>query len=62
MKVQNNSGVDIFVFIKYISHGTLQFASNSISNTDFNIAFALVNKVAICTRVENQLQSENPIT
>ena len=62
LKLQNNKGAGIFVFSKYISHRTLQFDSNSLSDTDFKIGCALVNKVAICTRVENQLQSENPIT
>jgi hypothetical protein len=62
MKLQNNNGAAIFIFSKYISHGTLQFDSNSLSSTEFKIGCALVNKVAICTRVENQLQSENPIT
>jgi hypothetical protein len=62
MKLQNNNGTGIFVFNKYISHGTLQFDSNSLSDTDFKIGCALINKVANCTRVENQLQSENPIT
>ena len=62
MKLQNNNGAGVFIFSKYISHGTLQFESNSLSDTDFKIGCALVNKLAICTRVENQLQSENPIT
>ena len=62
MKLQNNNRAGIFVFSKYISHETLQFDSNSLSKTDFKSRCALINKVAICTRVENQLQSENPIT
>ena len=62
MKLQNNNGAGIFVFSKYMSHGTLQFDSNSLSDTDFKIGCALVNKVDICTRVENQLQSQNFIT
>ena len=62
MKLQNNNGAGIFIFSKYISHETLQFDSNSLSDIDFKIGCTLVNKVAICTRIENQLQSENPIT
>ena len=53
MKLQNNNGVGIFIFNKYINHRTSQFDSNSLLDIDFKIGFALVNKVAICTRVEN---------
>lgn len=62
MKLENNNGADVFVFSKYVSHRTLQFDSNSLLGTDFKIGCALVNKEAICTRVQNQLLSENPIT
>jgi hypothetical protein len=62
LKLQNNNRSGIFVFSKYISHGTLRFEKSSLSDTDFKLGCALANKLAIFTRMKNQLQSDNPIT
>ena len=62
MELKNNNGAVVLVLSKYVSGGTLQCDFNSLSETDFKIGCAFINKEAICTKVENQLQSENPIT
>lgn len=62
MKLQNNIGAGIFVFSKYVSHGTLRFDANSLSTNNFKLGLALVNKSAIRERLSNQLTSGKPIT
>ena len=55
LKFENNNGAGIFVLRKILTHGTLRFNLNSLSQNDFKLGIALVNKGWLHTRLQNQL-------
>jgi hypothetical protein len=56
LKFNNNSGAGIFVMSKFITHGTLKFNLDSLSQSNFKLGVALVNKGWLRTRLQNQLR------
>ena len=55
LKFENNNRAEIFVLSKIMIHRTLRSNLNSLSQNDFKLGTALVNKGWLCTRLQNQL-------
>ena len=52
----NNNKARIFVLSKFIIYKTLRLNLNSLSQNNFKLKIALINKGWLCTRLQNQLQ------